>query len=143
MHLTNGSSGAKAQGPTRVKSCLSSKIHPIHAIHMMTHAHSSCCVLSYSRPTSSTFCSLSTFSSSTSSVTPCLNSNCAKIHRQEDYGRIAPYAHPTAFVCQAPISQLRLLRNLDRTKHDDHVADMGYASEFQCDMVHLHFFVRP
>ena len=73
------------QGSSRVSV---QKVHSIHAIHLMSQTRSSCSALSsplwWSSPGTST--------STTSSVSPCLNPNCAKIHQQEDYGCIEPYA---------------------------------------------------
>ena len=82
------------QGSSRV---LVNKVHSIHAIHMMSQARSSCSALSFHFWWSTVFSSSCTSPSTTSSVSPCLNPNCAKIHQQEDYGCIAPYAPPTGY----------------------------------------------
>ena len=73
-----------------LKLCLASKRSShLHAI-LMSHAHLLTCSLSTTFP----FCSSSTFSSSTSSVTPC--QALSALHK-EDYGRMAPYAPPRGY----------------------------------------------
>ena len=135
-HVTQGSRAEKAQD-----ACLILKnFTRLHAIRMMSHAHLS----SGSRPASSPFCSSSTFSSSTSSVTPCRTTIAL---RKEDYGRMASYAPPEVM---SPTGSTSLKSSTTRTSifhssdpdvlcHIDDDRDESVPAEIENEQIRVAF----